>query len=303
VFSSHSKAADMMEPAIDPSSLKHRSFDSLRKLSEEGVKGEPTKLIVNVNKMLSTADRRMFEKEDESAFILYYRVALILGNCQKVCTSSRDLHKLDKVIGPYRSVSGTREILSKVLSICEGLTKRLKLAYSKKEHLPTIDLNSTKTDVNFASLITPNQVPKPKDLTSTLARSDSSHANPVWINCVDLYDKLTSEGDRTNRPVLFLDVRTSHSFGESCFEFEKLKKTKINYRLINVPEERIEQGLIAGQIGNIISPKDLDAFKKRKLARFVVLLDWNSENLESNEKLKIVYHALTKVICWRILLI
>lgn len=204
------------------------------------------------------------DKGDQESNYLNYLAFVIL---HKEVQRSK-LYKADRT---YCELMITKETVNEINSKYNNLRKSLTERYDQDKLL------------NFKSV-----------LSAGLNDSASSLSTNEFISCKELYDLLKQLSSSTAKAsVLLIDLRRKEDYNKSSIYFkdDKFASALIT---INIPEDKISKGYTCANIESILNPNELIQFQNRNEAHTVILLDYESTSLSSNDKLFIFYQALTK---------
>lgn len=133
---------------------------------------------------------------------------------------------------------------------------------------------------------------------STLSNSNESSATssftsqPDYLTCRELND-LLEQLNKSKQYVLLIDLRRRDDFERSSIRVDDKLASCLS--VINIPEDRIQKGCTCHSIESVLTQNDLIHFQTRNQAHSVVLMDYESNSLKSNDKLFIFHQALSKV--------
>ena len=112
------------------------------------------------------------------------------------------------------------------------------------------------------------------------------------LTCIKL-NELLEQLNKSKQYVLLIDLRRREDFEKSSIRLDD--KLASCLMTINIPEDRIQPGCTCQSIEAVLTPNDLIHFRNRNQAHTVVLMDYESSSLKSNDKLFIFHQALSKV--------
>lgn len=133
---------------------------------------------------------------------------------------------------------------------------------------------------------------------SALSNSNESNSSSTvasqsdYLTCLEL-NGLLEHLNKSKQYVLLIDLRRREDFERSSIRIDD--KLAACLMTINIPEDRIQPGCTCQSIESMLSPNDLNQFRNRNQAHTVVLMDYESSSLKSNDKLFIFHQALSKV--------
>lgn len=238
--------------------LKYSNVDLLEKIAREPIKG----LLIGD---LKTLDEKV----------------------KKLSKSSEEKEKLGDVEGQYILDVRVLILLNNIAKLSESDVDQRYFA----ERISAQNIRVNKLEQKLKQLYEQTRKPissSPDVVVRREQKTTFTNALPKTINCKELLNEINP-----NEIVLLIDVRKSIHFNESHIKLNERLANQL--WLVNIAEEKIQKGLTARDIEQMLPESDQPKFKNRRLAARVVLMDWNSEGLGSNENLDIVFNALDKV--------
>lgn len=194
--------------------------------------------------------------DQESLYLNYFKLFLIKD---KIYAS-----RLYKDDSKFITLMISEERFSDVNNKVSQLKASLKDRYEKERN----DLNFNKINFNDSS---------PYD----------------YLNCKQLFD-LINEQSANKSKLLLIDIRSKDDFNKSSIVNAK-HQFQNPLITLNLPEDRIVNVLTCSDIESLLNPFELNLFRDRNKMHTVVLMDYDSSSLNSNEKLSVLFSALTKV--------
>ena len=172
------------------------------------------------------------------------------------------------------------KLYSDMMLIDDKKAKDYEQCYKQLRHELIKRYDSNKV-LNFKSALSnPNE-----SNTSISSQSD-------YLTCREL-SELLEQLNKSKQYVLLIDLRRREDFEKSSIRVDD--KLAACLMTINIPEDRIQPGCTCQSIESVLTPNDLNHFRNRNQAHTVVLMDYESSSLKSNDKLFIFHQALSKV--------
>ena len=260
------------------------SMDELRTKCDSGlvkhVDGD--KLVSSMVKMYKEAVDSFKGGDEERSYILFSRTAEIY---KRLKTSNKvDGRYLDSMF-PVKNFKDTVEKLEKLDTSLHRRYGALQTVNEKDKYV----VNNSNSSNNCSGDKSQKQpLQQPHDLVT----------NNV-ITCTDLY-KLICDGKSQSATsddpsLLILDVRPSTEFTKSRIDKQKLKSPSLV--VVNIPGENLTLGISWKKIEEELPLETKNLLKRRKTAKKVVILDYDSQDKESaTAQVTCVYDALWKVV-------
>lgn len=258
------------------------SMDELRtKCDSELVKyGDGNKLVSSMVKMYKEAVDSFKGGDEERSYILFSRTAEIYKRLKMS-------HKVDgRYLDSMFPVKNFKDTVEKLEQLDTSLHRRYGTLQTVSEKDKYKVVNNSNNCSGDESQKQPLQ--QPHDLVT----------NNI-ITCTDLYKLICEQNGRSQSTdgssLLILDVRPSTEYTKSRIDKQKLKSPSLV--VVNIPGEKLTLGISWKKIEEDLSLETKNLLKKRKTAKKVVILDYESQDKESaTAQVTCVYDALWKVI-------
>ncbi|KAH8312312.1 hypothetical protein KR044_010162, partial [Drosophila immigrans] len=206
-------------------------------------------MLNTASKLFLVAESYLRDGDQESAYISYMKYFNMLSIIHKKPDYQQHKPMVQEMLGDNTT---NRRIMDKLELLTDSLSQRY------KELLPS------KGSSNSNSL--PNSPPaEPVDAISLLPPPEA-YAQLGVISCEELYKRMQKKS------VLVMDCRSSADYANSHLTY---------YCAFNVPEEIITPGMSAGKLQARLSSRDKASWASRSVKESVVLMDWNTKNVQS----------------------
>jgi len=265
-----------------------RELNDKSDVTEACKKQKPEQLVNTAQRLLKAANEEK-PSDEEKAYLLFMRYA----NTRKFITKTPQ-YKADKKY--YDGMLSVKDLL-KALEATEELSASLESRYALKA-APASVANPTNGARKAATLNheQPAEGDSVAKLTHGLARTklgghgglangtaaDAALGRPVFPEIIEP-TKLHSLMKEKSTTFLLLDARKSGDF-KTC----QLRHTNV----INVPEELLEPGATASQIGSKLKIEDKSQWQRRSTVDLLIMLDWCSEQANQSPALRTLRDAM-----------
>nr|XP_045621599.1 ubiquitin carboxyl-terminal hydrolase 8-like [Procambarus clarkii]XP_045621601.1 ubiquitin carboxyl-terminal hydrolase 8-like [Procambarus clarkii]XP_045621602.1 ubiquitin carboxyl-terminal hydrolase 8-like [Procambarus clarkii] len=255
-----------------------KSLQELNCQVHEIPKAAPKMLVNTAQRVLKEAQAVDKVKDEEKAYVLYMRYFSIVLTIQKHSDYKKNKKYYDGLLDPKMTV--------KVINRAEELQKSLENRYGFIS--TAIKLEQLEEEKRIAERL--EQVEKEKEakkVAETVKPTSTAVTNGLaeedgFIFCKKLYS-LMKEKCST---YLILDTRPSEDFSESQMALPNV---------INISEDILNPGLIAGRIGSELDESSCSLWvKHRHTVDYLILVDWNTEHLPLTTPLKTLVDAMVK---------
>lgn len=267
-----------------------KSVDGLKKTAESVIhdnKYSNQNCIKLLPKMFEAADKSLSEGDEERAFTLFYRTAGLYLRCKK--NKETDHKYLDLMLpGPK---------FKKCIEYTESLSKSLEKRYQMLQEAEKNHMRVTNgPSADHPTL--PDKKSSPQKLEADSSSVESAAGKPVLITCKQLYDYMESDEliKCREKPVLMLlDTRSSDDFNKSHMDRFKVELSDA-VSLLNIPLEILKSATTLKSLEKSLPPASVATLKKRKSAKKIVVVDWESLNVDDvSGSVRKLYDILTKV--------
>ncbi|KAH8359256.1 hypothetical protein KR093_005342 [Drosophila rubida] len=206
------------------------------------------RLLSTAKKLHLIAEGYLRDGDEEAAYISYMKYFNMLSFIHKKPDYTQYKVTVQDMLGDN---AANRRTMDKLEIITDSLSKR----YEKLQPSTAVENSNINSE----------QISLPVAVNSSLSPSEE-YARLGVISCEELYKRMQQQS------VLVMDCRSSVDYANSHLSYQWA---------FNVPEEIITPGMSAGKLQARLSSKDKASWASRSVKESVVLMDWNSANVQS----------------------
>ena len=248
--------------------LKQLNYKSIEELERQINKREllsPDKddghfLVLKFEKLNKQLKQDSTKGDEELNFLNYSKLLILINHLKQTQIYKNDSSYCDLMGINDTNAKTYTEIRSQLRN---DLIKRYKLETALNSTIPT-------------SINESNSLAKTKD----------------YVTCKELFD-LFNQLITKNANLLLIDLRRREDFNKSSIYFNDSKLAACLIA-INIPEDKLLKGFTCTSIESILNQNELNQFRARNQVNSVILMDYESTSINSNDKLYIFYQALAK---------
>uniref|UniRef100_A0AAG5CT35 Ubiquitin carboxyl-terminal hydrolase n=1 Tax=Anopheles atroparvus TaxID=41427 RepID=A0AAG5CT35_ANOAO len=220
----------------------------------------------SARKLIEQSDRHYIDKDEEKAYVGYMRLMMIVQDIR----INKEYGRKKRIV---TDLLGTQSDFDIILTKLEKLHKSLQARY--EEQARRKGLSSAMASPREPSGYIPALPATPQNVEPTVPKVKQT------VSATELYAMINDCGVS----LLIMDCRSAEDFAASHLRYDYL---------VNVPEHLLVAGMTSGKLNDALPEKSRMLWSSRMVKEQVVLMDWNTIGIPSQDT---SIHVLHYILC------